>query len=184
MYGANVWLRCAVLSGGISGRNIKARNNVSGEIHQGAQLFGGHRIPKGQSGNPGGRYMTRAVRRSMELYAALLVDLGGDEALSLMDKTFLAQACRLMAQAETNKNPEDAVRLSNAAARMLGKLRDMRRKAAELTFSEYLARGNDSAVAADSLDVAPAREIAATQTIAPRKRGRPPRRPSKSDEAR
>ena len=114
------------------------RYNVSGATHQTSGL-----IPyiKGQSGNPSGRYVTRAVRRAGELYETFLIDLGGAETLIGDGQAFLAQACRLMAQAETNRNAEDAVRLSNAAARMLGKLRDRRRKEAALTFDQYLARG-------------------------------------------
>ena len=64
---------------------------MSGEVQQ---LFGGKGFQKGQSGNPGGRYVTRAVRRANELYDALLAELGGAEALSLMDRTLQPKPVR------------------------------------------------------------------------------------------
>jgi hypothetical protein len=83
--------------------------------------FGAPRWQKGQSGNPGGRYVTRAARRAAELCAALLAELGGAEALSLMDRTLLELACSMMAEAKTSKSQEQKVRLSNAANRNLWK---------------------------------------------------------------
>ena len=106
--------------------------------------FGAPRWQKGQSGNPGGRYVTRAARRAAELCAALLAELGGAEALSLMDRTLLELACSMMAEAKTSKSQEQKVRLSNAANRNLGKLRDRGRKADDppLSFDDYLARSS------------------------------------------
>jgi hypothetical protein len=142
----------------------------------------GTQWPKGVSGNPGGRYVTRAERRKNELYDALLRDLGGDEALSVMDKTLLAQACRLLAQSEMSRSFRDAVRLSNAANRTLGSLRDRRRPKDIVPFDmdRYLA-SNDSAKPVDSFGGGAGYGTAAANNNAPRKRGRPPRRPSTSD---
>jgi hypothetical protein len=122
--------------------------------------------------------MTRTVRRSLELYDIWLADLGGETALSPMDRTFLAQACRLMARAEECKEPFDAVRLSNAAARMLGNLRDRdrRREPIEVLVpgTEYLTLGKPDAPTARN-DSAVAVGESTSKNNAPSKRGRPKR---------
>jgi hypothetical protein len=89
--------------------------------------------PPGVSGNPDGA-RTRG-KRFAELYDNMAADFGGAKALTSVQAVMLAQSVRLLMRAEREKNAEDAVRLSNAAMRMLGTLRNGRRKAAAPTLS-------------------------------------------------
>jgi hypothetical protein len=58
----------------------------------------------------------------------MALDFGGVDALTAVQRVMLSQACRLLMRAEREKSAEDAVRLSNAATRMLASLRDGRRR--------------------------------------------------------
>lgn len=80
----------------------------------------------GVSGNPSGNVITKASKRAAELFDTLLADFGGD--LTAVDRAMLEQACRLMVRSERVKDPDSAVRLSNASARLLMNLRKMRGK--------------------------------------------------------
>ena len=93
----------------------------------------------------------------------------------------------MMAEAQTTKSQEHKVRLSNAAIRALGKLRDRGRKADEpVSFDDYLAARPDLGVAVDLFGVGAGYGTAATKNTAPSKRGRPPegQRHDRRDEAR
>jgi hypothetical protein len=75
---------------------------------------------KGESGNPHGRAV-----RAVKLFEHMAPDFGE---LSAVDAALLLQACRLMARSEKASNPNDAVRLANASARLLATLQKKRRK--------------------------------------------------------
>jgi hypothetical protein len=78
----------------------------------------------GQSGNPLGPHAV-VKERVDELVAAMAADLGE---LTGIDSVVLRQAARLLVRAERTKNPDIAVRASNAASRMLATLQKKRRK--------------------------------------------------------
>ena len=88
----------------------------------------------GESGNPTG---SRVSKRVVELFTNMSADF---VELTAVEGALLQQAARLMARSERTQTAEDAVRLANAATRILGKLRAERRKPAALTFDQYLAR--------------------------------------------
>ena len=75
---------------------------------------------KGESGNPHGRAV-----RAVKLFEMMAPDFGE---LTAVDAAVLLQACRLMAKSEKASAANDAVRLANAAARLLASLRHTRRK--------------------------------------------------------
>jgi hypothetical protein len=62
-------------------------------------------------------------KRFSALFADLARDLGGEDALSAIDRALLSQAVGLMVRAERVKDTDDAVRLANASARLLTSLR-------------------------------------------------------------
>jgi hypothetical protein len=105
------------------------------------QKVRGRPFVKGQSGNPAG---ARARgKRFSELYASLAADLTDDpKTLTSIQNALVAQAARMLMRAERAKNPVDTVRLTNAAVRLLGSLRNGRRKPppAALSLEEHLAR--------------------------------------------
>ncbi len=108
------------------------------------------------SGNPAGRRLRG--KRFTELFDGMAADFGGVDALTPVQSVMLSQACRLLMRAEREKNAEDAVRLSNAAVRMLGSLRNGRRQPTLRpveTFAELAARAQAEA------DVRRAAELAA-----------------------
>jgi len=73
--------------------------------------------PKGVSGNPeGGRVKGP---RYTELYTGIADDYGGEACLTTLQRAVLGQGVRLLIKAEKTRNVDLAVRLSNAAARML-----------------------------------------------------------------
>ena len=78
----------------------------------------------GQSGNPLGPHAV-VKERVDELVAAMAADLGE---LTGIDSVVLRQAARLLVRAERTKNPDIAVRASNAASRMLATLQRKRHK--------------------------------------------------------
>jgi len=79
-----------------------------------ARLSNLHPFHPGQSGNPGGR-----SKRIPELFEQMAADLGE---LTGIERAVLWQAARLMARSERSKDANDAVRLANAAARLLASL--------------------------------------------------------------
>jgi hypothetical protein len=85
----------------------------------------GRPFPKGVSGNPSGRTVGK---RYLTLFADLSRDLGGEAALSAIDRALLSQAVGLMVRAERVKETDDAVRLANASARLLATLRNTKRQ--------------------------------------------------------
>jgi len=102
--------------------------------------------PPGVSGNPTG---SRTSKRALALFDAMAADFGGADALSAIDKTMLAQACRLLVRSERARDADIAVRLSNASARLLAGLRKTKRQPASgPTLAQYLA-GKAAQVAPD-----------------------------------
>jgi hypothetical protein len=81
--------------------------------------------PKGVSGNPRGRTLGK---RYLTLFADLARDLGGEAALTGIERALLGQAVGLMLRAERVKDTDDAVRLANASARLLANLRNTKRE--------------------------------------------------------
>jgi hypothetical protein len=82
------------------------------------------RFVPGVSGNPLGQMKGK---RLVALYAELASDFGGEERLTATGRLLLEQACRLKLRAEREHNPNHAVRLSNASARLLVKVAAERR---------------------------------------------------------
>lgn len=75
--------------------------------------------PKGVSGNPSGRTLGK---RYLALFADLARDLGGENALTGIERALIGQACQLMLRSERVCDADDAVRLANAASRILATL--------------------------------------------------------------
>lgn len=97
--------------------------------------------PKGVSGNPAGRALLS--KRAQQLVDEMSADFGprGFDELTGVQKTMLRQACVLFARAERARNTEDAVKLVNAGCRVLGSLRNGRRKNHhEISLDEHLAQ--------------------------------------------
>ncbi len=94
--------------------------------------------PPGTSGNLAGRRLQG--KRFTELFDGMAADYGGVDALTSVQRVMLSQACRLLMRAERERIAEDAVRLSNAALRMLGALQNGRKKPAPpvLSLDEHL----------------------------------------------
>lgn len=76
--------------------------------------------PKGTSGNPTG---IRISQRAMELFSEIAVELGGVDTLSIIDRTLLSQACRLLVRSQRVKEADAAIRMSSEARRTLEGLR-------------------------------------------------------------
>jgi hypothetical protein len=73
-----------------------------------------HSWPPGVSGNPSG-----TSKRFATLYSAMLAEFGE---LSVTDKTLLAHAVKMLLKAQRTKAPDDQVRLTNTATRVLVRL--------------------------------------------------------------
>ena len=82
------------------------------------------RFMPGVSGNPLGQIKGK---RLTALYTELASDFGGEDQLTAAGRLLLEQACRLKLRAEREHNPNHAVRLSNASARLLAKVATERR---------------------------------------------------------
>lgn len=95
--------------------------------------------PPGVSGNPSGR---KLGKRYLALFADLARDLGGEDALTGIDRALLGQAVGLMVRAEKVRDTDDAVRLANASARLLANLRKTKhqREPAGPTLEEHIAK--------------------------------------------
>jgi hypothetical protein len=96
---------------------------------------------------PGVDGRSRRARRYYDLIADLARELGGG--LSTAEMSVVRQAAALTVKSEQLQaaivkgepiNTDDAVRLANASARLLGALRTKRRQPAGPTLAEYLAR--------------------------------------------
>jgi hypothetical protein len=72
------------------------------------------------------------------LFDELAGDLGGADALTATERNLLLSACRLMVRGERAKSADDAVRCTNASARLLATLRNGRRKPARPASSSRL----------------------------------------------
>jgi hypothetical protein len=105
-------------------------------IEQTRKLPRGKPWPKGVSGNPLGRQVTS--KRVTELFTAIAADLGGEGAISAIDRAMLMQACRLLVRSECTRDADLALRLSNASARLLATLRKYQRKPEAPTLGDYL----------------------------------------------
>ena len=73
------------------------------------------------SGNPSGDNINRRYR---ELYAELSAELGGD--LTAIEKALLSQVVTLMCRSRRARSDADAVRIANAATRLLTQLQRKR----------------------------------------------------------
>jgi hypothetical protein len=104
------------------------------------------RFVAGVSGNPRGHVLSRHYR---ELYAELAAELGGDESLTAIDRALLGQVCGLVVRARCARSDNAAVRLANAASRLLANLQDKRhkREAKGPTLAEYVAGRKSAEVA-------------------------------------
>lgn len=113
----------------------------------------GRPFSKGTSGNPSGRTLGK---RYLALFADLARDLGGEDALTGIERALLGQAVGLMVRAERVKDTDDAVRLANASARLLGNLRGgIKLKAATApSFAEVAAQAQAEATARRALELA------------------------------
>ena len=78
---------------------------------------GGRPWPKGVSGNPSG---SKVSKRVTTLFEALANEYGGAD-ISATGRALLMQACRLLVRSEREKEAEVAVKLANAARRILAR---------------------------------------------------------------
>jgi hypothetical protein len=92
----------------------------------------------GVSGNPLGRSILS--KRAQQLADEMSRDFGGFDALTGVQKTMMRQACTLFAKAEKASNVDDVTRLVNCACRVLGSLRNGRRKHVPISLDEHLAQ--------------------------------------------
>jgi hypothetical protein len=83
------------------------------------------RFKPGVSGNPGGGTKSK---RFLALRADIVNDLGGEDALTGIDRVVVEQAVALLIRSEKAKDGNDAVRASNAASRLLASLRSTKRR--------------------------------------------------------
>lgn len=92
----------------------------------------------GVSGNPSGSIKSK---RYLELHAEIVSDLGGESALTGIDRVIIGQAVTLLIRAEKIPDTNIAVRAANAATRLLASLRNRRhrREPKGPTLAEYLA---------------------------------------------
>jgi hypothetical protein len=105
-------------------------------------MLRGRPWPPGTSGNPSGSTVSKRVT---VLFDAMLADFG-EGALSAIDSAMLLQACRLLVRSERTADADSAVRLSNAAARLIAGLRSAkRREPAGETFADIAARAQEEA---------------------------------------
>jgi hypothetical protein len=72
--------------------------------------------PKGVSGNPSG---IRVSHHALNLYREIAAELGGEAALSVIDRTLLLQATRLLVRSARLKDHDAAIRMSSEARRTL-----------------------------------------------------------------
>lgn len=106
--------------------------------------------PPGTSGNPSGSKLNKRVAA---LFDAMAADFEGT--LSAIDRTMLLQACRLLIRSERTPDADLAVRLSNAAARLLASLRSAkRREPIGETFAEIATRAQADADRRRALELA------------------------------
>jgi len=98
----------------------------------------GRQWPPGVSGNPLG---ATAYRRSAaELFAEMVGDFGGVDALSATDRVLLAHGCRLLVRAGRVRDHDIALRMSGEARRVLAGLRKRQPAPKPETPAEYLTR--------------------------------------------
>ena len=86
-----------------------------------------HLFKPGQSGNPSG--CTKS-KRYLELRADVVSDLGGEDALSGIDRVIVGLAVTQLIRAERANSDVDAVHASNTASRLLASLRKRERQPA------------------------------------------------------
>ena len=98
----------------------------------------GRPFPPGVSGNPLGRRLLS--KRAQQLADEMSADFGGFHMLTGVQQVMMRRAATLFAKSETANNPDDAVRLTNCACRVLGNLRNGRRHRAPISLDEHLAQ--------------------------------------------
>jgi hypothetical protein len=104
-----------------------------------------HGWPKGVSGNPAGARVR--AERVAELFESMAADVGGADALSVVDRALVMQACQLLARAERAKSTDAVVRLTSEARRLVRSLRKRApaAKAPGQSLAEYLAANHGPA---------------------------------------
>jgi hypothetical protein len=116
----------------------------------------GRPFPPGNNANPEGRRLRS--KRFSEIFDAIAQDYGGEACLTGLQRVGLTEATRLIVRAQREKNPDIAVRLMNASARLLvgvaRKTMDARKNTApkppKRTLQEHLERlAHEQAGAAD-----------------------------------
>lgn len=103
---------------------------------------GGRPWPKGVSGNPSGN---KTNKRAASLFEEMVADLGGAAALSAIDRAMLEQAAHLLVRGQRAKDADIAIRLSNAAARLLARFKHAPKRDQRNDLGAYLKAqyGND-----------------------------------------
>jgi hypothetical protein len=93
----------------------------------------------GQSGNPTGR-----SQRYWHLFDMFVAEVGGDSALTAMQREYISRAAENMRRAEHAKDNNERVRLTRCAMGLVDRVRDMRRERERtpsgLTLDQYLAQ--------------------------------------------
>jgi hypothetical protein len=103
---------------------------VAGFGQDNAQADRTQRGPRGRwrpgvSGNPSGSIKSK---RYLQLHAEIVADLGGDNALTGIDRVIIGQAVTLLIRAEKVPDTNIAVRAANTATRLLASLRNTKRR--------------------------------------------------------
>jgi hypothetical protein len=108
-------------------QNAQAGDQATHQVaHHAVQRLPNGQFPKGISGNPSG-IAGRDIRpareaRKAELYAAILKDVGGGP-LSALEDAFALEAARQLARASTSDDDALSVRLVNAAAKLVERIK-------------------------------------------------------------
>jgi hypothetical protein len=94
----------------------------------------------GQSGNPTGR-----SQRYWHLFDMFVAEVGGDSALTAMQREYISRAAENMRRAEHAKDNNERVRLTRCAMGLIDRVRDMRHKRGRAssdasTLDQYLAQ--------------------------------------------
>ncbi len=110
------------------------------------------RWPKGVSGNPRGGAINRVAERTAELFDTMAGDFAE---LSAVDRTFLRQACLLLARSERLRRARDAdaaIRMSGEARRILTALQRRAKPRDVMPLARYIAAvyGSNSTASDDA----------------------------------
>lgn len=115
---------------------------------------GGRPWQPGQSGNPTG---IRISKHAIALFNEIAGELGGEAALSAIDRTLLLQAARLLVRSARLKDHDAAIRMSSEARRTLEGLRRRATRAsapAAEPFTEIAAKAQAAEAARRAAELA------------------------------